>query len=162
MKVRRAKVATQFPSGIKKNKMSNHPIYPDTSKEAYESLTKKYISDLKWKILKALSVIKQGHYEKIAEHMKEKPERVRKRLIELVKDELIHRPGEKLLTSGGRNAFVYALGKGDNTDKLYEKGTATAADYAQNIIEHGINKRYVQPKLFADVDKDVENASDNV
>lgn len=115
-------------------------MLPDTSIEAYESLEPESIRQVYERILWALGIIKEGNFEAIAAQMCVEPDIVWKRLSELRRDKKIHRPGHKTPTKSGRNAFVYRLGEGDNTEEVYKKGTETAADHALNLIEHKINK----------------------
>ena len=114
--------------------------YPDTSVEAYESLEQDKIRQTYQRILWALGIIKEGNFEAIAAQMCVEPSIVWKRLSELCKDKKIHRPGHKTPTKSGRNAFVWRLGEGDNVEKVYEKGTETAAGHALNLIEKQLSK----------------------
>lgn len=115
-------------------------MQPDTSIEAYKSLEQDKVRETYQRILWALGIIKEGNFEAIAAQMCVEPSVVWKRLSELCKDKKIHRPGHKTPTRSGRNAFVWRLGEGDNVEKVYEKGTATAADKALQLIETSLSK----------------------
>lgn len=115
-------------------------IYPDTSKEAKDSLSEDHIREIHSKIIGALEIIGEGNFEAIAAHLNMPPEKIWKRLSEMGNDKRIYRPGHKTPTKSGRNAYVWAIGDRDNVVEVYKKGTKTAADHALNLIEHKINK----------------------
>lgn len=121
--------------------------YPDTSREAFESLSKEHLSETHKKIISALETIGEGTFEDIARHLNEEPSKIWRRCGELGKDGKIHRPGHKLPLKSGRNGFVWRLGSGDNKEKVYEKGIQSAADHAEKIIAHSTNK-LIQKNLF--------------
>lgn len=89
--------------------MSKKSPYPDTSREAFHSLDPVNLAVVHGKILDALKIIGSGTFEDIARQAKLEPQRVWRRLAELEKHNLVHRPGEKKVLSSGRNGLVWHL-----------------------------------------------------
>ena len=81
----------------------------DTSRAAYESLTPDKLRDDYKKIMSALSVIEEGTSEQIAAKLKCKPDKIWKRLSEMVKMEVIIKPGNKRPLKSGCNGYTYVL-----------------------------------------------------
>jgi len=116
-------------------------MQPDTSKEAYESLDKEHIREIHRSILNALEIMPAGGtFEQIAHVLNEDPSKIWRRMSELCKDKKVGRDGSKRPLKSGRNAYVWFLGIEDNTKKVYEKGTETAAGHALNLIEKQLSK----------------------
>lgn len=82
---------------------------PDTSIEAYESVSVEMLADHHRKIVNALSVLGNANYEKIATLMGMEPHAVGRRLKELLEMELIYKTENKSLTKSGRKAYDYCL-----------------------------------------------------
>lgn len=83
---------------------------PQTSKDAHASLKEEDVYEIHLRILEALRLLKEGTWHDISLAMKEKPERIWKRLSELKEKGLIYRPmTRKLLPSGrtGLGEFLY-------------------------------------------------------
>lgn len=82
---------------------------PDTSHEAYRSVTHKMLFNHHKKIILALTQLGSGMYEDIAIKTGLESHSVGRRLSELERMNVIYKPGEKKKTSTGRNAYVYKL-----------------------------------------------------
>lgn len=94
---------------------------PSTSNDAYKSLQPDQVRAMYVKIVEALKIIGPSTYEELAKHMKEKPERIWKRLSEAGSLNLIHRPGERRVMASGRQGFVWAVGPPTETSKKRER-----------------------------------------
>ena len=83
---------------------------PETSHEANKEMTYDLKLNHKKQIVLALKILKKATFEEIANHLNwDDKNRVARRLLELERDQLIYKPGEKRLTKYGRNAYVYSL-----------------------------------------------------
>jgi predicted transcriptional regulator len=92
--------------------MNNMKKFPETSLEAFESMTGKLLSAQHYEILKALLVLDKATAEEISIYLNwEDKNRSSRRMSELERDQKIFKPGEKRKTKSGRNAFVYQLVK---------------------------------------------------
>lgn len=80
-----------------------------TSREAYEKLTPDKLREDYKKIMSALSVIVEGTSEQIAAKLKCKPDKIWKRLSEMVKLGVIEKPGNKRPLKSGCNGYTYIL-----------------------------------------------------
>jgi len=112
---------------------------PETSREAYHSLDSDDIKTLHKKILAALGEMGQGTFEDIALFLKMPPERIWKRMSELRKEKLIHRPGGKKMLKSRRNGFIWALGDGDDAadESQRKKQTTPLSKTVSNIQNIG-------------------------
>ncbi len=136
-----------------------HRILPDTSLEAKESLKEKDIKALHKRIVEALGVLGSATAEQIADYLGVDHVVVARRMSELGVLGKCHRPGEKLPTKTGRSAYTWRLGVAPIPEhNVYKKGEKNAADFAEKIIEHKINKVYVQPALFDDNVRELEKS----
>ena len=85
---------------------------PDTSIEAYHSMTDDLLSDHHKKIINALTILKKATAEEIAAYLGwDDKSRSSRRMSELERDQIVYKPGEKKKTKYGRNAYVYELVK---------------------------------------------------
>lgn len=82
---------------------------PQTSIQAYKSITDEMLTNHYGKILSCLKSIGKGTYEEISSHTGLEKHRVGRRVSELERMGVIYKPGEKRLTSSNRYAFVYKL-----------------------------------------------------
>lgn len=89
--------------------MPNRNNLPKTSLEAYHSVSPEMLTNHHKCILVALNVLKSGTYEQIAEAVAMEKHQVGRRISEMERIGIIYKPGEKRLTSTGRNAFVYKI-----------------------------------------------------
>lgn len=110
---------------------------PQTSKDAHDSLKQEDIREMYRRILEALRLIKEGTWYDLSIAMKEKPERIWKRLSELREMGLIYRPMTRKLLPSGRTGFTWRI-VGDETivptAESFPKGK-TAAEFAKSIIQ---------------------------
>ncbi len=118
-----------------------------TSLEAYRSLNPDSVAAIKKLIIETLKVIGSGSSHQIADYCGKSEDKIRKRLSELEREELIWKPGHRVPTKSGNTAYVWTL-RGDNqpkTDKqenvFREKTTFT--DHTKKIAD--LTK---QPTLF--------------
>jgi len=116
-----------------------------TSLEAYRNLNPDSVAAIKKLIIETLKVIGSGSSHQIADYCGKSEDKIRKRLSELEREELIWKPGHRVATKSGNTAYVWAL-RGDNQPKTQEqenqfkKGQPSTTDYAKNLIQ--------QPQLF--------------
>jgi hypothetical protein len=90
----------------------------ETSKEAYNSLSKAQITEMQKLIIFALKNMPDGgNSHQIAAVLKKPEDKVRKRLSELASLDLIFKPGHTSLTPSGRNAFIWKIKGQDNAAK---------------------------------------------
>lgn len=82
---------------------------PSTSTDALKSLKAEELRETYKGILAALSRIKEGTFEQIAQSMRAKPDKIWKRLSELAFQELIYRPGNKRILKSGRMGYTWML-----------------------------------------------------
>src|ERR1700739_2406135 len=108
---------------------------PETSNEAFRSLDPIKINEIHKKILAALGVLNSGTYEELATHLNLEPQRVWRRLSELGKANLIHRPGERKTMKSGRQGMVWKLGPSPEPIKKKERVMAgkSVVDYSKAI-----------------------------
>jgi predicted transcriptional regulator len=92
-----------------------------TSLEAFRSLDPDKISAIHKRILAGLETIGSGTYEDLATLLNLEPQRVWRRLSELGKANLIHRPGERKMLKSGRQGMVWKLGGLPETTKKKER-----------------------------------------
>jgi hypothetical protein len=85
-------------------------IHPETSHEAYKSITDDILSKHHSQIIDALKILKKATSEEIAIFLNwDDKNRSSRRMSELERKQIIYKPGEKRKTKYGRNAFVYSL-----------------------------------------------------
>ena len=85
---------------------------PETSIEAYHSMTDDLLSDHHKKIIKALTILRRATAEEISVYLGwDDKNRSSRRMCELERNQIIYKPGEKRKTKYGRNAYVYELVK---------------------------------------------------
>lgn len=120
-----------------------------TSQDAYKSLDPEKTRAMYAKIVKALEIIGPATYEELATYMREKPERVWKRLSEAGRLNLIHRPGDRKIMSSGRQGFVWSVGPSPEPVKKKErvmKGR-TVSDFSK-AINQVKNSPHITERLF--------------
>lgn len=115
---------------------------PDTSIAAYKSLEATDLRDIYLRIVSALIVLGQGTFEDIAAHLKIDKSRVWKRLSEMERDQLIHRPGAKKKLSSGRNGYLWSV-----TEQLKKELDATEKWFSHHQNERA-HQQFTQPTLF--------------
>ena len=124
-------------------------VLPETSKSAYQSLEPDKIRLMYQRIISALEVLGDSSYEEIATHLGEKPERIWRRLSEMLHEKLIHRPGTRKVMASGRTGFAWRLGPGKDVTKQRVKSPKgkSIVDYSRALIQPSINSS-LQSKLF--------------
>jgi DNA-binding Lrp family transcriptional regulator len=124
---------------------------PDTSNEAYRSITPDMLSDIYQKILKALERLGNASGQQIAMYLTLDDNKISRRLKEMEGLGLIYNTGLRTPTKSGRSAFQWALkstGIKPVTKQVdYSKKIETAADIASNIINQTAPK-YKEQQLF--------------
>lgn len=114
---------------------------PDTSIAAYRKLDPLRLAKTYLQIVESLKVIGEGNFEAIAEQAGVKPEKVWKRLSELVRSGIIYRTDNTVMTKNKCNAHTYKICDGEKPDSKIEKAISgkSIADYS---------RYFVQKKLF--------------
>jgi predicted ArsR family transcriptional regulator len=110
---------------------------PSTSKDAYKSLTPAQLTETYGGILEALKKINEGTFEQIAQSMKVKPDKVWKRISELMAMGLIYRPGNKRTLKSGRQGYTYMLSEpGKEKVRTTERAIPgkSVGQYAKDIL----------------------------
>lgn len=119
---------------------------PETSLEAWRSITPEQLSDHHAKILTALSELKKASAEQISTHTNLHYWQITRRMSELERKQLIYKTGAKVATRTGRSAAVYALCK---PEEIPVKETVSVlpgksiSDYSKEI-----SKKFIQSNLF--------------
>ena len=127
---------------------------PNTSIDAYKSLRQEEVNETYRQILCALGEIGKGTFEDIAAHMKCDKAKVWKRLSELLRMELIYRPGSKKMLKSGRSGYEWARTNGEpHTDIQAKKekfpSGKSSTDFANDLIQSATKPSFVQKDLFA-------------
>jgi predicted transcriptional regulator len=91
---------------------------PETSIEAYRSLDVRRLNETYRQILVALDSLREATFEEIAAFIGCSPAKVWKRLSELNRTELIHRPGNKKALKSGKMGYTWRKGKAEEKDDL--------------------------------------------
>ena len=120
-----------------------------TSKMAYDSITQDQLQPMYKKIIAALTELGPSTYEELSIHLKEKPDRIWKRLSEVGKMDLIHRTGDIRKLSSGRFGMIWAVGATPETVKMSKKSLPgkTIADYSRALIQPNPSSN-IRSKLF--------------
>jgi hypothetical protein len=126
---------------------------PNTSIDAFRSVTPKMLAKHYQMILDALKMINTGNYEDISIHLGLTDKvKVARRLNEMCGLELIHKTGITKPTSTGRGANVYAIRTPDTIvpiiENHYREGVTTASDYAAELIAKTKQQQLIQKDLF--------------
>lgn len=123
---------------------------PQTSIDAKNSLEPDKIRLMYRKILSALEVLGDCTYEELALNMEEKPERIWKRLSEMGRLNLIHRPGDRRIMSSGRQGFTWRLGSGKDVTKQKKKVMKgpSVSDFSKAILKQPAPSSKIQQSLF--------------
>lgn len=112
---------------------------PQTSKEAFLSVSLEMKNKHYGQILKALKELGSGNYEDIALFLGLEPTQVGRRLKEMRDNKLLFISGLKKPTKKGRAAFVhYIMGSSQpktENEVNYKKVKKTAAEYANSLIK---------------------------
>ena len=127
-------------------------MQPDTSIEAFKSVTPEMLAGHWGNIIEALKVLKLAIYTEIAEHCKfEDKNMVSRRLKELEGAEIVYKPGTKKPTKSGRLAYQYAIRNADTVVPVIEsQPQTTAVDHANMILEIAANtKKQNEKRVFA-------------
>jgi len=82
---------------------------PETSLEAYRSLEVDDLNKTYQGIITALQKIGEGTFEDIAATMRVNSGKVWRRMGELMKKEIVYRPGNKRVLKSGRKGFTWML-----------------------------------------------------
>lgn len=118
---------------------------PETSLEANRMATEEMRNNHRSKIIKALQVLGSANYEQIATYLTLEPHAVGRRMKELVLMDIVFKPGTKLPTKSGRDAYVYTLQKA---------GRKVKTKNIKSLLGNGISdysKKLIQtPTLFDD------------
>lgn len=115
---------------------------PATSLEAYKVLQPEQLRQTYKDILFALSQLGEATTEQIADALKVKPDKIWRRVSEMLRMELIYRPGNKRLLKSGKNGYTWVkTTSGESTKIVIEKALpgATISDFSKKIL---------QPTLF--------------
>jgi predicted transcriptional regulator len=124
---------------------------PSTSLDAYKKAVPEMLSEHYSKIISGLRKLKAATYEEIAAHLTLDKAQVGRRLSELERLEIIHKPGVKKPTRSGRSAYVYQL-----VPRMLEPEKQTAeeffSDFQDGLYEEPAAqpKKLVQKELFSD------------
>lgn len=109
---------------------------PETSLEAYRSLTIDQLNDTYKEIIKALQAIGEGTFEDIAAHLKCDKSKIWKRMSELERMEVVYKPGNKRVLKSGRSGFTYML-TSQNTQRTQASDKLlsgkSVSDYSKTI-----------------------------
>lgn len=119
---------------------------PETSLEAWRSITPEQLSDHHAKILAALSELKKASAEQISTHTNLHYWQITRRMSELERKNLIYKTGTKVATRTGRNAAVYAiyvLGEEPVKETESVLPGKSISDYSKEI-----SKSRIQTSLF--------------
>lgn len=117
-------------------------INPETSQEAFKALQPEQLRQTYKDILFALSQLGEATTEQIADALKVKPDKIWRRVSEMLRMELIYRPGNKRLLKSGKNGFTWKrAAPGETTETVSEKALprVTVSDFSKKIL---------QPTLF--------------
>jgi len=123
---------------------------PDTSKDAFKALTPEKLAKDYSDIVFALKCLKEGSYEQISKVLGwVDMGKCSRRLKELQSMQVIYKPGNKILTSRNRFAYVYKLV--ENGEKSVEpekvmKGE-TVADISRKLV-HPVQKLLFEERDF--------------
>jgi predicted ArsR family transcriptional regulator len=118
---------------------------PNTSLEAWRSITKEQLSEHHAKILCALRDLKSASAEQLSTHTNLTHHQVNRRMSELERLELIYRTGAKVATRTGRSASCWSLrNPSEAPKKVTEKilPGRTISDFSKAI------SNFKQPELF--------------
>jgi len=113
---------------------------PSTSIEAYRQLDPLQLAEIYQKILWGLGQIGEGTFEEISIAIRVPKERVWKRMNELLKANLVYRPGNKKLLASGRLGYTWRLVKeNESTEPVTEQTQIgpTISEYSRNINNIG-------------------------
>jgi len=124
---------------------------PITSLQANEKMTTE-LRQRHWERIKdALLVLKLGTGEQIAEQSGMDYHAVMRRISEMERLEMVYKPGGKIPTKSGRNAYQYAI-RTETTvipqPEQYKPTDTTAADIACSIIAKTKQVKAVQQSIF--------------
>ena len=92
---------------------------PETSLEAWKSVTSEQLASHHNKILLALKKLKRGNAEQISSFTSLNYWQVSRRISKLVAKQLIYRTGKKIKTRTGRDSYVYSIVKGKSQEKKF-------------------------------------------
>src|SRR5258706_6182599 len=94
---------------------------PETSVDAYKSLDPVQLNQIYRDILRALTVLKEGTYEQIADFLMQPAAKIWKRMSDLQKMELVYRPGNKRPLKSNRLGYTWKLVGDESTAPVTEK-----------------------------------------
>lgn len=114
---------------------------PDTSHDAYASV-KHMITPHHQKILDSLKILGKGSAEQIAFHLKMDHSQINRRVSEMERLELIYKPGLKVATKTGRNAYVWQICGSDGNPIIKTERSLPG----KGISDY--SKKLIQPDLF--------------
>lgn len=123
--------------------MSNRPIV-ETSQEAFKALQPEQLRQTYKDILFALTQLKEGTTEQIADALRVPHAKIHKRVSEMARMGLIHRPGTKRPLKSGKNGFTWKItNPGESTAPVTEKALPgkSFSDFSKKLIP-------TQTKLF--------------
>lgn len=113
--------------------------FPETSRIAHVSKSEESKQRDYDRIVLALEKLGSGNYEDIARSMGERELNVvSRRLLEMVKKDLVENTGIKKLTSRNRPAFIYKL----------SSVSKSPIELVDDIILQATNNNYIQKDLF--------------
>lgn len=118
---------------------------PETSLEAWRSITKEHLLEHHAKILCALRDLRTASAEQISTRTNLTHHQVNRRMSELERMEIIYRTGAKVATRTGRSASCWALRNPNEAPKKVTERMLpgkTVADFSKAI------SNFKQPELF--------------
>lgn len=119
--------------------MTKKTTYPETSREAFASLRKEELNQTYKDIIRALGALNEATYEEIATFLMQPSSKIWKRMSELLKMEVVYRPGNKRPLKSNRLGFTWKLTNPGETPQpvtLNKKIEGkSVGEYAQAILK---------------------------
>lgn len=118
---------------------------PETSLEAWRSITKEHLLEHHAKILCALRDLRTASAEQISTRTNLTHHQVNRRMSELERMEIIYRTGARVVTRTGRSASCWSLRNPNEAPKKVTESSikgSSISDYSRALI------KISQPKLF--------------
>lgn len=114
---------------------------PSTSIEAYKALQPEQLRQTYKDILFALSQLGEATTAEMATALKVPHDKIWKRVSEMVRLELIYRPGTQRLMPGGKLGYTWKLTTpGQSIEKVTEKSLPgkTVSDFSKKILQQSM------------------------
>lgn len=131
--------------------MAKDKNVPQTSKDAFKSITQSQLNEHYSRIISSLQELKTATAEKIGEHSGMEHLQVTRRISELERKGIVWRPGGKIPTKTGRMAMLIQLTSEINilvpsNEKAIKKGKSVA-EYSRNIQQIKKQINIIQSQL---------------